>query len=614
MNLKNLLFSFLALACQSGLADENSLTPYTEGSVPGNVVDLWSEIDFRKDPLDTEVVREWIEDGVVIRYVLFTVGTFKGETSRIAAFYTFPEGAENAPAFVWAHGGGQRAERERGIYFAKQGFATIDLNWGGREIFEGIEKNTDWGAVDPSQGPKFYPGALREQTKLNFLPDEHTIDPVLSPRNGNWFLLTYAGRRAITFLEKQPEVDAEKIGFTGYSMGGNITSYASIDPRLKAVIPMVGGAGFITSDFPGVPDSGRAKGYHDHAELFAKTMESQFYYPQTKCPVLFLSATDDFHSAFDHIYAAMETLPHDHWRVSQHLHFNHNLGPEQWILINRWFDQYLTGKAITHPETPDSTFSVAADNGSATYSVVPDKKDLTGVEFYYSHDPNPRSRFWIQKEANVTDREGKRVVELPLRDHLPLFVFANCTYRLDAPAESLKGTASTFTITSKAAAHYPESLDPTLLDAEATPRAVFSNIQKDGFRDWGFHPNGGITTYKFRDPRATTPEPEARLKVTINAPRKRLSYRFRITKNKYIAGVKDPQTNFSLSREISEPGKKELVFAASDFIERDKSRMTDWSNISTFTIDVYDGEAKSSLHFTDEANRDVVLKLEWLRD
>ena len=175
---------------------EDSLAPFTLETVPRDVRQLWDPIDFGKDPLETSVVREWEEAGVTCRYVLFTVGTFKGKKSRCAAFYTFPTGMKKGPAFVWAHGGGQRADRQRGLWFARQGYATIDINWGGREMVPGIEPNTDWGAVDPSQGPRFYAAALRPQVKLNLLPDQHTIDPVVSPRNGNWFLLAYAGRRA----------------------------------------------------------------------------------------------------------------------------------------------------------------------------------------------------------------------------------------------------------------------------------------------------------------------------------------------------------------------------------------------------------------------------------
>ena len=47
-----------------------------------------------------------------------------------------------------------------------------------------------------------------------------------------------AGRRAITFLEKQTEVNADRIGYTGFSMGGMITALTAIDPRLKAVAPL----------------------------------------------------------------------------------------------------------------------------------------------------------------------------------------------------------------------------------------------------------------------------------------------------------------------------------------------------------------------------------------
>ncbi len=157
----------------------------TADNVPQNAVDLWQSVNFRRDPLDTTIVREWREDGIVCRYVIFRVGTFRGADARCAAFYSYPEGMRNGPAFVWAHGGGQGAERERGSHFAKQGFVTLDINGGGREMVAGIEPNTDWGRVDPSQGPRFYPGALRPSVKLNLLPDEHTIDPVVSRRNGN---------------------------------------------------------------------------------------------------------------------------------------------------------------------------------------------------------------------------------------------------------------------------------------------------------------------------------------------------------------------------------------------------------------------------------------------
>lgn len=591
----------------------DSLSPYTADKVPTNVVDLWKDVDARKEALEIEVIKEWKEDGIVTRYVIFKVGTFKGADARLAALYTFPEGLKKGPAFVWSHGGGQRAERERGTYFAKQGYATIDINWGGREIIEGIKTNTDWGKVDPSQGPQFYPGALRKGTKLDLRPDEYTIDPVVSPRNGNWFLLTYAARRAITFLEQQPEVDPAKIGFTGFSMGGNITSYVAIDERLKAVVPMVGGSGFITADFPGLPGSGKAVHYRGHEKLFADTMESQSYYPHVKIPVLLLSATNDFHSTFENIYQCMSVLPHDEWRVSQNMHFSHSLGPEQWILINRWFDQHLKGAPTSLPKTPVSKLDLHAATGNATFTVTPDRvAEVRAVDVYFSHDPNPRSRFWKFIQAK---REGETwTAVLPVREKLPLFVFANCTYPLGETRQAFQGSTDHFTITSEEGVHLPEVIEVKHLHAKAAPQTVFEDFTANGFRNWGFGSTGGIYTYKFQDPDAATPAANQVLKVTAHAPRGNLSFRFRVNKNKYLTGVQEPVVDLSFNLQVTKPGDLEILLKASDFTDRDKHAMADWSNITTFHFGIYDGNTKSNFDFTDPANRHVITKMEWLTE
>ncbi len=603
-------FCFLAV----NLHAADSLEPYaTEAEVPDNVIDLWKDVDFTKDPLDTEIIKEWTEDGVACRYVIFTVGTFKGAESRIAAFYTFPEGAENGAAFVWAHGGGQRADRERGKYFAKHGYATVDINWGGREMVEGIEKNTDWGNVDPTQGPQFYPGALRDKVKLNLLPDEHTIDPVVSPRNGVWFLLTYAARRAITFLEQQPEVDPEKIGFTGFSMGGNITSYAAIDPRLKAIAPMVGGSGFITSDFPGIPGSGNSRQYPGHSKLFAATMESQNYYPHVQCPVLLLNASNDFHAKFEAVYSSMSALPHDHWRVSHNMHFNHGLGPEQWILINRWFDNYLKGEDVKIAKTPASGISVDGEKGQAAFTVTPDSTTSPkNVEIFYSHDPNARTRFWITAEA--TEENGSWKAILPIVADLPLFAFANCTFPLENPVESFQGTATQYTITSDEAVLLPEEVDSTKLSSAATDEAVFADFESDGFAGWGFSPRGGISTYKFQDPRAKTPGADVRMKVVVRVPREKLSLRFRIQKNQFLTNVRKPQETFSAAPHPVGSGTQEILLNVADFKSREGETMNDWSNIANFTFEIYDGAAQKMLQFSDSENASIPSKIEWLRD
>ena len=248
------MIKFLLLLCcfSLSLLGKDTLVPINDpAKLPKSAIELWQDYDPHAESLEVKIIKEWKTDEVTTRYLTYKVGRFKGADSRVAAYYSFPNKPGKHPAFVWTHGGGQRAEKDRSVYFATQGFANIDINWLGRPVKEDIEINTDWGKVDPTQGPRFYSKALRKGWKVNLLPDEFSIDPIASPRNSNWVLLSMAGRRAITFLEKQPEVNADRIGYTGFSMGGMITALTAIDPRLKAVAPFVGGTGFKDVDFPG---------------------------------------------------------------------------------------------------------------------------------------------------------------------------------------------------------------------------------------------------------------------------------------------------------------------------------------------------------------------------
>jgi len=68
------------------------------------------------------------------------------------------------------------------------------------------------------------------------------LDAVESPRNNGWFLATLGARRGLTFLERQPEVDGNKLGVYGHSMGGKLTVLtAGSDKRVKAAAPSCGG-------------------------------------------------------------------------------------------------------------------------------------------------------------------------------------------------------------------------------------------------------------------------------------------------------------------------------------------------------------------------------------
>ena len=69
----------------------DSFLPYQSAEeVPKTAKELWAAYDSTKEDLDVKVIKEWKEDGVIIRYLTYKVGTFKGTDARVAAYYSFP--------------------------------------------------------------------------------------------------------------------------------------------------------------------------------------------------------------------------------------------------------------------------------------------------------------------------------------------------------------------------------------------------------------------------------------------------------------------------------------------------------------------------------------------
>ena len=588
----------------TGLKAEDTFEPYAT-DVPVSAVALWEDYDPRHEPLNIEVVQEWENDGVVTRYVTFTVGTFKGKESRIAGYYCLPAGKTMLPAFVWAHGGGQRADRRRGEYFARQGYASIDINWLGRPLEDGIEINTDWGNVDPTQGPRFYSKALRQGWKRSLLPDEYTIDTVSSPRNSNWFLLAVAARRGITFLEQQPEVNADRIGLSGFSMGGMITALTAIDSRLKAVVPFVGGTGFKYVDFPGGIEGSSIRGHFQNLELYKVTVDASAYWPFVRCPVCFISSTNDFHSVFDRIYRSMALVPHSDWRVSTNLHQNHGPGPEQWAMLNLWFDQYLKGVDQHIPGTPPSTFSVSGD--VASFSVTPEDQDrLVTTEVYFSYDPNPRTRFWEQAQAR---RDGNTwSVTVPVLEDLPLYAFALCRYKLGHVQTLENGETSTFSLNSLEHSLVPEKVSLEALLDVADPHEPVDDFQ-NGFSNWSSRDQRTIKTYKFQSPRLDRKKAK-KLAIVVDPRGKKLNVRLR-TDSGFLSRP-DNIGSFTAGKTVEGQGPQTIILRREDF-KGPEGKELEWSKIATFEITIFDAATNQKIALMTD-NGGKVLQLIELRD
>ncbi len=142
------VFLMALLVSTTAVGQEQDTLPALKGEVaPRNFREMWAGFDPRAEPLETETIQEWEEDGVVLRIVRFRIGVFKGQATKLAAVYGFPQNAKvngkNLPGLVQIHGGGQYADYRAPLLNAKRGYATVSIAWAGRIAAPGYTVNKD---------------------------------------------------------------------------------------------------------------------------------------------------------------------------------------------------------------------------------------------------------------------------------------------------------------------------------------------------------------------------------------------------------------------------------------------------------------------------------------
>ena len=568
--MRNQLLCTIGLLLLAGLpitswSQEDSLPPLVDGKVPQNLDELWGKYDPRKDPLETTVVREWKEGEVTCRYVVFTLGTFKGKVSRIAAFYAFPTGSkEKLPGLLDLHGGGQKASLTVVVFQAKNGYAGLSINWGGNPM-EGMkegEPNTDWGALDATQKHNAHYGTMK--------PDDRTLDAVESPRNNNWFLLVLAARRGLTFLEQQPEVDGQRLGVCGHSMGGKLTTDAAgIDARVLAAVPSCGGCGSAPGKISGMPGSG-LRG--DESALHLKTIDDIAYIPRIHCPILYLSPTNDFAGPLDNMVENWKQIGSRDVRYAISPHFNHRHVAEFSVSHYLWFEQHLKGGPAL-PKTPAIELKLDTPDGVPVATLKPDRPgEATRVCIYYSVDPHVLTRFWRDAQAK---REGDAwVARCPiLSPDQPLYVMASVYYPLRQTFKGYQWISFShikeYAISSTMITQLPADLKKAgvkATDAFETTLDDFSRGWQDWSRlEWGNPHVWDAATRKIKDPKWRGPD-GAQLAIDIKAP-KDATLVIRVRQNDWGAYPNKPGGQYAAAQSAKASADwQTLTFSLQDFL------------------------------------------------
>jgi len=588
------------------LATEESLPPLKDGKPPQTFEELWAGYDPRKEPMEVEVLKEWEQEGIVMRVVRYRIGVFKGKRSMMAAVYGFPKGGTHLPGLVQIHGGGQFADANAPFANAKRGYATISIAWAGRisapdynvgrnevRLFwdgkttdPNYKLTTDWGALDgyhaPCRNPtNYFPGAK---------PAAWTLDSVESPRNSPWFLCALGARRALTFLEQQPEVDKNKLGVYGHSMGGKLTVMtAAADDRVKAAAPSCGGISDRNND----------------SALFRATVGDAAQLPHVACPIVFLSPANDFHGRIHDLQKAIAEIKSNQWRATCSPHHNHQDTEPYQIAGPLWFDQYLKG-AFAFPTTPEGSLTLKTVSGVPGYSVQPDlTKKVLAVDVFYTQQgkeeakddmQNTIARFW--HHAQATRRGDAWTADLPLLDtERPLWVYANVLYPLDRPAEGAGYyygiyTATTFNLSSALRVASPADLKAAGVKATDTPSRLIESFDGDWRKEWFTYDSAGSwprRTHKLYDPKWKAP-PGAKLAFEVRSEQA----------NKLIVGLDNAAAVVDLKGGTA---WQSVVLDAADFHGASNASIADWKGIRELRL-----EPKTTLR-SNVDGKEHILKL-----
>lgn len=582
-----------------------TLPPLRDGVPPQSLADTWRGFDPRAEPLDTEVLHEWEEDGVVLQVLRYRIGVFKGQKAMMAAVYGYPKGGTDLPGLVQIHGGGQYAHYNACLQNAKRGYATISISWGGRIDAPGYRVTpdevklfwagkaddprykviTDWGVLDGYHHPNRNP---ENSNWSDLAPAAWTFDDVESPRNSNWFVCTLGARRALTFLERQAEVDGDRLGVYGHSMGGKLTVMtAGTDGRVKAAAPSCGGIS-----------------HRDRANaLLHAAIGDDAYLRGIACPTVFLSPSNDFHGRIDDLPAAVAEIRTDQWRITSSAHHNHQDTPAYEVATLLWMDQHLKG-VFAWPQTPQTDLTLGTESGVPSIAVRPDaSQPVLYVDVYYTQQgqvdgepdnrDNTMNRFWYHAE---TTRQGDVwTAELPVFSvDKPLWVYANAVYPLDEPVAGAgyyyaTYRANEFNVSSLVRLVGAEELQVAGVRATLEPVSLVETFEDGWEKEWFTYRPGewARMTHKVYGPQWAAPEGA------------RLALELRCTEaNTLVVCVDESAVEVALE---GGPDWQRVVLAAADFRNATGEAMEGWVGIRTLRL-----SAKERLQQTVDGEAAIV--------
>ncbi len=312
---------------------------------------------------------------------------FRGRPTRVFAYIGVPEvePGEKVPAMVLIHGGGGTAEAEWVRIWNARGYAAISMDTCGqlpegaapdrpRHEFSGPPGWGGWGQTD-------------------------------WPREDQWTYHAVADALlANSLLRSLPEVDPERIGVTGISWGGYLTSIiAGVDPRLKLAAPVYGCGYYLDTHFASPVEAQGDEG----ADRWMRWWDPSVYLKDAAMPMLWVTGTNDFAYWLPGLQKSYRD-PTGPRTLRVTLRMPHGHGPG-------WAPEeiYAFADSILKDGTPLPRITGQGRDGGEVWVSFESETTIERAELLYTKDTNDEwpEREWFAEPARLED--GRAMATLP---------------------------------------------------------------------------------------------------------------------------------------------------------------------------------------------------------
>ncbi len=283
---------------------------------------------------------------------------YRGKPTRTFAYLGIPAGDKSVPGMVLVHGGGGTAFHKWVKIWNDRGYAAIAMDLEGHlpeDVASGSGRLTH-AHSGPSRVGRFDDAELpiSEQWMT------HAVSDILLAHN---------------LLASLPEVDGGRIGLTGISWGGILSSLVSgVDPRYKCAIPVYG-CGYLHESL------GHFKSVRGEARMF---WDPARHFAGGSVPTLWVNGDSDGHFSINTTSRCYETTS-DHALLSIHPGMLHGHGagwdPKRVPEIYAFADHYLKGVG------PAPTRIVRQPTGRTVELVYESESPVESATVHYLNEP-----------------------------------------------------------------------------------------------------------------------------------------------------------------------------------------------------------------------------------